>query len=178
MPLCLNRILTPTRVWHPRRLCMIATWARLSPGGRKTTPSTATWTGVRVWPRAGGMSELAATTDPFHVIGVVRHALLRSCAQLAIVGGRRETTTPSCDATAGCGVGAAAITCSACSSMPARRSRRAVAAHLSRAAWAYLRSTCEVASASAAMRAIAAPACPPAVAREHCTCGWCTTVNE
>ena len=82
------------------------------------------------------MSELAATTDPFHVIGVVKHEPVRLCAQLAIVGGSRETTSPSCGATAGCRVGADAITCSACSFIPARRSRRAVAAHRSRASWA------------------------------------------
>ena len=154
-----------------------ATRARLSPGGRKTTPSTATWTGVRVDPRVGGMSELAATTDPCHVIGAVMHVLMCSCVQLAIVGGSRDTTSPSRGYTAGGTAGAAAITCSACSYLPARWSRRAVAEHLSRAAWACLRATCAVAFASAAMRAIAALACPPHAVCSHCTCGWCTTVS-
>ena len=41
-----------------------------------------------------------------------------------------------------------------------------------RAAWACLRADCEVAFASAAMRAIAALACPPHAVRSYCTCGW------
>ena len=124
------------------------------------------------------MSELHATTDPFHVRGGGRHGPLLACALLAMAGGCRSTNPPSGCAAMGGRAGAAAITWSAWSSLPARWSRRAVAVHLSRSNSTRPRSAWASAVASAAMRATASPACPKGAARSLCACGhWCKVVS-
>ena len=82
-----------------------ATCARLSPGGRNDTPSTATCTGVRVMPGGVGRRELAATRDPCHDTARGSLGLAKAGgAQLITLGWGRVIVRVPCVRVLVCGV--------------------------------------------------------------------------